>query len=302
MAITFGLLEVWLIGFPFFIVFFTRHIYNLSRNCLPQCDLYKVNSWLLNLYSTLRNISILIAVLLLNDKGFPYAIYFITVFELVLLFIGGGRYSKIRLNFNVFRFSFIYKNILKIKKSNTQIGIFSGALASIDRVIIGLFFTPDAQVVFLKYKLMYQYIDGFFGVFGYQIHLSIIKTRKIIKPHVALGLLLCMVSVGMVGSVILLDIDSYLGYVLVFIIVIMMSTKRLTDGVVSSYLISICRFHIVAIKSLIEIILITVTLIISYEFYRTDIDKVYLIYVFVTLCVSSVFIFNLIMERKNECN
>ncbi len=291
-----SIIELYLLGFSFSLVLFTRHVYNLSRNCLPQCDIYVSNSWVLNLYATIRNLSIFLSVLILNDTKICLAIYAITFCELFFLYIRvESRGLLIKKNdYSIFRVMVL--NVKNIRKPYVQTGIFSGLLASTDRFIISLFFSPDAQVIYLKYKLMYQYIDGFFGVFGYQMHLNIIKTKKMVNVKVSTILLLLMTMVGMVGSTILLNIQSYWSYFVVFILVLMMSLKRMIDGVITSYLISIRKFGFIVFKSAFEMLVVSITLMTMYHLLFPNIDKVYFSYVLMTLITSSIYIFKVKKE------
>lgn len=254
--ITIDLLLLSLNFFPFLTVIFSRHFFNCCRSGFPHLKIFTSFTYKTNFLATFRNLTIAICIFFQSENSsLSLSFFIISLLETIILF----RLLKTPITFFIPQLSLINIFINKIKtiKSDPRIhyGISSSLMGSIDRFLIASI-DPIIQQVFLKLKVLNQYIDAFFGIFGYQTHIHIMREKKIFLKKEYLILFLLMILVGMVSFLVLFQLNSDFSLIQFFPLLTIICIKRITEGLYGSFLLSRKNYYLMIKKNILESLLV----------------------------------------------
>lgn len=274
-----------------------KHVFNVGRIGMVYGDESKLLGSKLNSIGVIRNLALSLSAISFDTAElFVFGMIVIAIVEtFVVLYCISKAYG---INVEPSLIS-SFEVICVFRKSFRSIRTISFATTAMsglsDRLLI-YFFDPLVQIAYFKYKVVQQYIDGFFGIFAYDLHLSQMKSKVLPAYRKIIFILMLMCAFGFVASLFLLKIDSKYSLAIVFLLCIAMSVRRILDGVLCANLISIKQYTTTIYKSSIEFVSIFFGFIISYIYFNQSADKVFSVYI----CATSVPIFYLLNYFRNK--
>lgn len=264
-------------------IIFSRHIYNVSRLTQPYLTKMNYVAMSSNILVILRNLFIITILFYFDDINVILIIAIISICEILIMF---KLYYKIFFHFR----SISLKNISFKRKDffrkSTAVNLVQFLSSSVDRLLIIFFFGKEQEEIYFKYKLIQQYIDAGYSVFGYKIHLDIMmKNNKNLFKHLSLVFFILQI---MSISVVLYIFDiSLLKSLIVFeILLVLLVWRRLFDSYIGALCIKGAFYNLIIVKNLLESFLISSFIVILWDSYLLYIDRLYIIIIIIQITIS----------------
>lgn len=261
-----------------------KHVFNVGRVGMVYGGDTDLLGSKLNLIGVLRNLAMSLSAILIDTvEVFVFGMVFIAIAETFIVLLLISKAYTVKIKPSIIRIGEATRVLRKSIRSIRTYGFAATALTGLsDRVFICVF-DPLVQIAFFKYKVVQQYIDGFFGIFAYDLHLKQMKT-KILPNRGKLSMILILMCIfGFTASIVLLKINNTYSAVIVLILCGAMSSRRILDGVLSANLRSIKQYAIPIYKSLIEVLCVFFGFVVSYLYFNQSADKIFTIYIFATI-------------------
>lgn len=276
----FSFIELEFLNFSFLMVAFTRHLSNISKNCFPHVHAAQNFRYYSNIIAILRNLAIVFAIYKSSSiNNFSIVLVYICILESLMIlvianYIAGG-HKKISIAHRIFNIYRVFSSI--IKRSQGHYSIINFIVTSYDRILIGMLFPEFVQVVYFKFKVLQQLVDGFMGVFSYRIRLLIMKSANIVSyKTMLLPASACMIICPVIwiyGN----DSVNKISFIYLFLLIFAFILKRIVESLVPIYIMRMNGYSFLVIKNLIEVMLLCLVLVAFYFLNFTSIQSVFII-------------------------
>jgi hypothetical protein len=294
-ALCIGAIELWLFGFSFFVAIGARHIQNYFRICVPQLREFEKFSFISNIIASVRNLGLFVAIIVFEPKNFAYLLVLILLLEWVCLplYFARGQ-TKLTLHRRPYA---ILINAARhaatsfLRSWSAKTPIMNSMRSTVDRIIVALVFTEPAEILYLKFKAAFQFVDAFVGVFSYQIHLELIKTKTVgpLNRYWKIGFL--AFGVGVVSLLLLLDAQPSGPQLLLWCgLALVASFKRVSDSVAGSFLVANSQFRTLVLLYGLESLLVIFILLAGLDLFNVDGAGAFFLFTATTTLASLLFV------------
>lgn len=277
--IPFIIIEFLIFHTGFLAIIYNKHIFNTARVGMVYGGEKGLISITLNYIGILRNILMSIAAFFFQlDIYFILSLVLISIIEVIIIWYFISKIYEVKINPSLIPNKDFKRLINKSLRSIRTYGISATSIVNAcDRFLITVF-DPLIQISYLTYKVVQQYIDGFFGIFAYELHVSQMKNKIFPTNKKIFILILSMTIFGFLSSFFLLKIETFYSAFIILLTCFMISFRRLLDGVLNANLRAFKKYYTAIYKSLIEVICTLVAFSISFILFPESADKIFMLY------------------------
>lgn len=277
--IPFIIIEFLIFHTGFLAIIYNKHIFNTARVGMVYGGGKGLISITLNYIGILRNILMSIAALFFQlDIYFILSLVLISIIEVIIIWYFISKIYEVKINPSLIPNKDFKRLINKSLRSIRTYGISATSIVNAcDRFLITVF-DPLIQISYLTYKVVQQYIDGFFGIFAYELHISQMKNKIFPTNKKIFILILSMTIFGFLSSFFLLKIETFYSAFIILLTCFMISFRRLLDGVLNANLRAFKKYYTSIYKSLIEVICTLVAFSIAFILFPEAADKIFMLY------------------------
>jgi len=237
-----------------FVFLISRHIFNVFRMAVAQLDYLTGDEKVAIQSSSLRiasNLCICIVPLICSDYYYIHAILLVGALETCVVLFWLMQKTNFAFKLGAFA-SNTRKIIAKPNSSGLMYGCSSAVSGSFDRLLIGLLLPETFAIIYLKYKLVSQILDGGFSVVGYRVHLDVIQSNVLPSFKTYVAMLMYLAALAVFAVAFAFDITTLKSVFVIGVIMTFLVLKRLVDGTLGSLLVAHKKYTIGLLKVLME--------------------------------------------------